>query len=126
MKICSSQGCTNRVFAKGYCKYHQYFRTDAKPKKITIYRIKPRSKKQLKADRKYSKLRAEFLSRPENERCAVYPWLYATEVHHKKGRGIYQNDTSTWLAVSREGHKWIEEHPEEAKEKGWSISRLGK
>lgn len=71
----------------------------------------------------YSIMRREFLK--ANPKCAVFPWKDATEIHHKKGRGKYLNDPTTWLAVSREGHQWIEIHPVEAKEKGWSESRLG-
>jgi predicted HNH restriction endonuclease len=48
----------------------------------------------------------------------------ATDVHHKKGRGKYHLDTSTWLPVCRNCHEWIETHPEDAKELGYSETRI--
>ncbi|WP_262885687.1 hypothetical protein [Myroides sp. LoEW2-1] len=42
-----------------------------------------------------------------------------------KGRvGSLFLDTRYWLAVSREGHRMIEENPKWAKEKGYSLNRL--
>lgn len=48
----------------------------------------------------------------------------ATDVHHKAGRGDNHLKMSTWLAVCRNCHQWIELHPNEAKELGYSESRL--
>jgi len=48
----------------------------------------------------------------------------ATDVHHMEGRGENHNKVSTWLAVCRNCHRWIEENPAEAKELGFSRSRL--
>jgi hypothetical protein len=49
----------------------------------------------------------------------------ATDVHHKAGR-ISDNylHMNRWIAVCRSCHKWIEENPKEAKELGFSESRL--
>lgn len=47
----------------------------------------------------------------------------ATEIHHKKGRGKYLLDTSTWMALSQEGHRHIHNNPKEAYEKGWMLTR---
>ena len=83
------------------------------------------SKKLSKERKTYRELREEFLSRIENRFCAVYPSLPATQVHHMAGRiGSKLNDTSLWLAVSDVGHRWIEENPKLAKERGFSVSRL--
>lgn len=50
---------------------------------------------------------------------------YASDVHHMAGRiGANLMDENTWLPVCRSCHKWIEEHPAEAKERGLSRSRL--
>jgi len=49
--------------------------------------------------------------------------LHATDVHHKHGRGVYHLEISTWLPVCRNCHMWIEEHPAEAYELGFSGSR---
>ena len=85
--------------------------------------IRPISKKRAEQLKEYAKLRKEFL---RGKMCAVYPHLKATDIHHKRGRVGYLLDTSTWLAVSRLGHIYIEEHPKEAYEKGWSELRLKK
>jgi hypothetical protein len=90
-------------------------------------RIKPVSDKQSKLNAGYAKLRKVFFSDPKNLSCKaqLHGCTYdATDVHHKKGRGIYLIDISTWLAVCRSCHHWIEENPEEAKNLGLSESRL--
>lgn len=92
------------------------------------------SKKQAKLDRQYSAARRGFLMMPENKRCAVYPERPATEVHHKMGRRGFADDQEIplvidvryFLAVSREGHEYIERNPKVARERGWTISRLSK
>lgn len=60
------------------------------------------------------------------------------DVHHKMGRIGYADewarekdislllDVRFFLAVTRQGHEWIELHPEAAKAKGYSLSRLAK
>ncbi len=46
------------------------------------------------------------------------PW--ATEIHHmKKPKSRYLNDESTWMAVSRAGHNWIENNKAEARKRGY-------
>jgi len=124
-KTCQHTGCAYKVWGKGFCKNHQWERTDRKPRKITVSKpIKPMSKK-LSSERViYRKLRIEFLARIENMFCAVYPDLRSDQVHHMRGRGKYLNDTSTWLAVSGEGHAWIEANPKLSKERGFTKSRL--
>lgn len=49
-----------------------------------------------------------------------------TDVHHRRGRGQYLLDESTWLPTCRECHQWIETSPEQAKALGLSGSRLSK
>lgn len=83
------------------------------------------SKKKAALDREYYILRAEFLSRPENRYCPVERLIHGrfcvptTDVHHQWGRGIYYLAVDTWLAVSREGHAWIESERIEATKRGW-------
>jgi hypothetical protein len=70
---------------------------------------------------KYSVLRIEFLGKKENKICPITGWP-ATEVHHKwcgKDRAKYYLDTTTWIAVSRDGHNWIHDNPIEARELGY-------
>lgn len=75
--------------------------------------------------REYKKVRVEFLK--------TYPLCKAnlqgctrlsTQVHHKKGRvGDLLTDTTHFLSVCHNCHHWIELHPVEAKEKGFSLQR---
>lgn len=45
---------------------------------------------------------------------------YSQDVHHmRKPRATYLNDESTWMAVSRKAHDWIEGHKKEARARGW-------
>lgn len=48
----------------------------------------------------------------------------STDVHHKMGRGENHLNMSTWIAVCRNCHTWIENNPTEAKELGLSNDRL--
>lgn len=83
--------------------------------------IRKVSVKQDKLNKIYSKLRIEFLSLPENQICPITKQP-TTDVHHKhagSNRSKYFLDVSTWLAVSREGHKWIHENTKKAKELGF-------
>lgn len=45
------------------------------------------------------------------------------EIHHKKGRGKYLLDTSTWMAVSSSGHLAIHANPKESYAKGYMLPR---
>lgn len=65
----------------------------------------------------YSELRKKYLEDYPN--CMIYPHLMSNDIHHKKFRGKYLNDVSTWMAVSREAHSWIHNNPKEARDKGY-------
>lgn len=86
--------------------------------------IRPRSRKRANQEREYSKLRRKFLI--ENPVCQVEGCgCEATDVHHRGGRiGKRLTDVSLFMAVCRSHHNYIELHPQEAKAKGFSISRL--
>lgn len=85
-----------------------------------------RSPKRTREERLYSGKRIIFLA----EHCICEAHLsgcttFATEVHHKKGRtGDLLLDETEWLAACHNCHVWIELHPLEAKELGFSKSRL--
>tara|TARA_R110000751_G_scaffold95607_1_gene186811 strand:+ start:449 stop:712 length:264 start_codon:yes stop_codon:yes gene_type:complete len=86
--------------------------------------MKNKSKKMVKKDRDYSKLRTVFLTDRPNCMASIPGCaLRASEIHHKKGRGEYHNDTNTWLSVCRSCHEWIEKHPKQSIELGLSIKR---
>lgn len=86
--------------------------------------IRPRSQKRAKQEREYAKLRKVYLfTHPVCE--VIGCGCESTEIHHKKGRiGDLLTDERYFLAVCRSHHNYIELHPEEAKEKGYSLSRL--
>lgn len=78
------------------------------------------SKKKAKDNRLYTQLRKTFLGL--NPYCqanlppeTVFCTHYATECHHVFKRGKYLNVTSTWLALCRNCHQWITDHPGQAR-----------
>lgn len=98
---------------------------DKKKDKKVVYKLiaKVSSKRKIQ-NLQYSADRIVFLNKPENRICPV-TGNKTTDVHHRKGRvGDLFLNQEFWLAVSREGHIEIEEHPEWAKEMGYSINRL--
>lgn len=102
-------------------------KNEGKQKTIKEFKPIPKiSQKRKIENAKYIVLRIEFLGKKENSICPV-TGEKTTEIHHKKGRvGNLFLDVRYWLAVSREGHKRIEENPEWAKKEGYSLSRLSK
>lgn len=114
----------------GFCKYHYWKkRSELKSKKPEKKQQKPiqkRSKKRQIEELKYQALRIEFLGKPENRKCPI-TGDPTTDIHHKKGRiGSLLLDARYWIALSRKGHRFVEENPEWAKENGYSLSRLAK
>ena len=88
------------------------------------YKIKPVSEKRKAQNFVYSELRRLFLLKPENQICPI-TGEPTTDVHHMRGRvGTLFLDTRYWLAVSREGHRKIEESPAWAYEMGYSLKRI--
>ena len=86
--------------------------------------LKKVSKKMAKTNSEYSKLRLEYLYKYPMCQAKIFECtLKATDIHHKQGRGKYHLDTSTWLSVCRNCHNYIEHHPEEAKELGYTSIR---
>lgn len=93
------------------------FRSKSKP-------IKKVSDKKALQDIIYKSERIKFLMLPENKICPITKQP-TTDVHHKKGRlGDLYLDKRFWVALSREGHKYVEEHPEWAIKNGYSLKRL--
>jgi len=84
--------------------------------------LKPVSDKKDVLDVLYSKMRKEFLEKPENATCrAKLPvcqggFKQQLTVHHTKGRGRYYLDTTTWVPLCMACHRWVEEHHAEAKD----------
>jgi hypothetical protein len=107
------------VFCSSTCKFKFGKKINIKLKSLNpISKVSPKRKIE---NAKYTVLRIEFLSKPENRICPITGWP-ATEVHHTycgKDRAKYYLDTTTWIAVSRDGHNWIHDNPKEAREKGF-------
>lgn len=94
-------------------------------KKKKAGRIRHRTVKGAREDREYLKRRAAFLEKHPVCQCGREGCLgVATEIHHKRGRGVYLLVVKFFLAVCNSCHRWIETHPEEAKAAGYSEDRL--
>lgn len=142
-KVCRLPSCENEFqpflstekYCSALCAIEAQKASEKPPKKRPrIQRIKPISKKRQSMLLKYDVARAEFLGKPENKRCPVTKQR-ATEIHHKRGRTGYADewarennvplliDKRFFLAVSRDGHRKIEDNPEWAYENEYSLTR---
>ncbi|WP_213279360.1 hypothetical protein [Chryseobacterium indologenes] len=119
-----------------YKTYRTQVNSEKKPKEVKIRKPLPKvSKKRAVENAKYTVAKIQFMSKPENKICPV-TGQETTDVHHKIGRVGFADqwarinnitlllDTRFWLAVSRDGHRQIEENPSWAKEMGYSSNRL--
>jgi len=131
----------NIEFAKCNCCKNEYVASNSKypnscsqecykaSKKVDIKlkSLKPIpnvSKKRQAENLQYQVLRKKFLEKPENKICPI-TGQPTTDVHHKKGRvGKLFLDTKYWIALSREGHQYVEENPNWAKDHFFSLKRL--
>lgn len=85
--------------------------------------IPKKSKKLIDAEKIYGKVRKAYLQ--SYPYCETNCGMGASQIHHRKGRiGALLTDSKFFMSVCIECHKWIEEHPLEAKEKGYSLNRL--
>jgi hypothetical protein len=87
--------------------------------------IRKIGKKMSALKREYMRLREAFLK--EHPYCQYFQHFketrHATEIHHKKGRGKFMLDTSTWMAVCRDAHEEIHFNPENSYKMGWMQPR---
>lgn len=94
--------------------------------KLPRKRVNPVSEKRKYLNETYTQMRTDFLRMTKeceakvNEYCTNKP----ETIHHKRGRGKYFLAPETWLPCCMLCHVYIEQHPKEAKERGWSESRL--
>ena len=102
-----------------YCKECWY--SIDKPKSI-----RPVSKKRQGEMDEYSKKRLAFLALHNNCQAKLVGCTgKATDIHHSKGRvGDNYLNISTWFALCRVCHSYLETNPLKAKELGFSESRL--
>lgn len=125
---CEWPTCNESVFpGKKHCFLHNkvYGTATSKPKTEPIAKQSDSEKDRHK---EYKPLRKEFLSRPENLRCALKMegcQGIATEVHHTRGReGDQLTNVSDWLASCRHCNGEVEKKHQEAKEKGLKKSKF--
>ena len=87
--------------------------------------LSPKSKKQIDRDIAYAKLRKSWL--PDHPKCEANLTgcqKGANQVHHMQGRsGELLTDTSKWLAVCHNCHRWITDNSSEAILLGLSLIR---
>jgi hypothetical protein len=96
----------------------------SKPKKVYAKPNKISAKRKTEQEI-YSERRDKFLL---NKWCAYHgqPCI-PTTVHHAKGRiGTLFLDERFWVPLCMQAHEWVEKNPNEAKDKGLSMSRLSK
>lgn len=113
------------IYSKNRCQQCYWKSRPKNPIQKKPYKIAKRSKKGQKEDRLYSKLSKQF--KIDNPYCKVKLdgcTHLTTDVHHRKGRGIYLNEPKYWLPVCRSCHTKIELNPSLSIAKGFSISRL--
>lgn len=118
----------------GYC----YWRHRSKVNKIEkqekgiekptnkIYNIPKFSAKRKVENALYLKKRRIFMEQNKTCQAQLSGCTHlATDLHHPRGRlGKNLTDETNFLALCRPCHTYIETHPEFAKEKGFSLSRL--
>lgn len=144
-KPCEGEDCDGKlqyiwknVDGKKYCRQcaaKQHTQKTAKPtttksEKKRYYHIPSRSTKKEKQDALYSIIRAAYLKAHPNCEAAI-PGICsgqpADQIHHKKGKvGDLYLDDKYFLATEFCCHRWIEDHPEEAIQLGFSEKRLAK
>jgi hypothetical protein len=94
-KICKHEECNHPVFGGGYCRNHQFLRTDKKPKERDVGRtpIKKVSAKRQREAKIYSDTRETFLREQGlcGARIANICTKIATQIHHKQGRSGRHN-----------------------------------
>lgn len=134
LKICSACGNERPIWknheGNRYCKRCWARRHNPwGPPKIDGKKLRPVSKKREAQNKVYSELRRVFLNKPENGICharlsGCTGSSQELTIHHKKGRGIYLLDVSTWIPLCVSCHRWVTDHPEQAEALGLSESRL--
>lgn len=118
-KPCSKEDCNNPRFSKGYCKWHQYLRTDKKkPKRY----ISPVTKKKLDLLAIYRVVRDKYMG--NNKICEVDGCCKkANDLHHKAGRQYWLLiAVDYFMAVCRDCHEKFDTSPEWAKKEGYTIN----
>jgi len=121
-KFCKTCGKEFKLF-RTTDKYCSLECVESKPQKKSVVPIKPVSDKMTKELAKYRRLRSKYLEATPT--CEVRGCnRAATEIHHRRSRGIYLCVVEYFLAVCRPCHLKIESEVIWAKEQGYSVDRL--
>jgi hypothetical protein len=110
---CGSSKIWKNVEGKKYCKV-------CCSKLGFFKKLKKVSSKQKEINKEYSVNRRNFLE--ENPYCqAKLPGctIYATDIHHKEGRGNNTNEVNTFMGLCRACHEYIHSNPIQARELGY-------
>lgn len=90
-------------------------------RKKGLRKVSSKHKRQLGV---YYAVRENYLqNHPICEACKI---RLSTEIHHMKGRGKHLCNTDYFMAVDRGCHRWIHDHPAEARTLGLLISKFQK
>lgn len=94
----------------------------------TFKPINKQSDKEKKRQAQYKLVRAYYISgHPNCEAQLNGCTLESTDIHHQKGKiGKLLIDMNFFVALCRSCHSYLEVHPKEAKELGFSLNRLDK
>ena len=84
------------------------------------------SQKQVERLAQYRKVRDQFMKEHPNCQARLQGCtIKSTDCHHSRGKvGDLLTDKRYFKALCRNCHSYLEVHPDEAKEKGFSLSRL--
>jgi hypothetical protein len=133
LKLCAGCGEDRLIWknfeGQKFCK-DCWMKKTPTTKPVTSKLIKPVSDKRKPLDQLYSKLRKQFLDQPENSTCRakLHVCTHHTgqdlTIHHTRGRGKYYLDSTTWIPLCLSCHRWVEEHPADAKEMFLTESRV--
>jgi len=86
-----------------------------------LHSVARRTPERAEQERLYRTRVKEWLRLPENRWCRVYLQLLgrrvpATQCHHYQGRrGVLLHHEPFWIPVSWEGHRWIDDHRQQAR-----------
>lgn len=119
-KQCDKDGCNNNRFGGGYCKYHQYLRTDKKQKRLPF-----KSAKRIEEDKLYIPIATKFKN--ENPLCKINSPVctkFTQGVHHPKGRGIYLLAVNLFIPACNPCNDYCEDHHAWAVENGFKESKF--
>lgn len=103
-----------------YCSF-ECRKEYGKKSNLKLQILNPVSSKRQEQNIIYRKLKAEFMALPENKICPI-TGQPTVDIHHTyagSNRSKFFLDTKTWMAVSRQGHNWIHDNDEKARELGY-------